>query len=52
MQKEAIIPVRPVRRYLAEEFRVDSWGTLEPLFDELLNRSISTVSELEVGFRV
>ena len=47
MQKEAIIPVRPVRRYLAEEFRVDSWGTLEPLFDELLNRSISTVSELE-----
>lgn len=47
MEKEAVIPSRPVRRYLAENFSVDSWATLEPLFEELLNRSISNVSELE-----
>jgi oligoendopeptidase F len=47
MQKEAVIPTRPERRYLAEEFRVDSWETLEPLFQELLEREISSVNELE-----
>ena len=47
MQKEAVIPVRPVRRYLAEEFRVRNWETLEPIFEELLERNISSVNELE-----
>ena len=47
MQKEAVIPTRPERRYLAEEFRVESWETLEPLFNELLERPISSMNELE-----
>lgn len=47
MQKEAVIPSRPARRYLAEEFRVDNWDTLQPLFDELLNREITSVGDLE-----
>ena len=47
MEKEAVIPTRPVRRYLAEEFRVDSWETLQPLFDELLTRELTSVSGLE-----
>ncbi|MGB1318429.1 MAG: M3 family metallopeptidase, partial [Flavobacteriales bacterium] len=47
MQKEATIPVRPDRIYLSEEFTVNAWQTLEPLFEELLNRQISGVSELE-----
>ncbi len=51
MQKEAIIPSRPVRRYLSEEFNVNSWNSLEPLFDELLNRSIDNVGELENWIR-
>ncbi len=47
MQKEAIIPTRPKRRYLSEEFSVETWDALEPHFEELLNRDIADVDSLE-----
>ena len=47
MQQEAIIPTRPARRYLNEEFSIESWQALEPVFQELANRQISSVSQLE-----
>lgn len=47
MQKEAVIASRAKRSYLAENFRIDSWEGLEPLFEELLNRNIANVDQLE-----
>lgn len=47
MEKEAVIPTRPKRKYLSEEFTVESWESLEPIFEELLNRQIDSVESLE-----
>lgn len=47
MEKEAVIPTRPVRRYVPETFKVDSWDNLQPMFDELLERQLNSVAELE-----
>lgn len=47
MEKEAVIPTRPVRRYVPETFKVESWETLQPMFDELLERPLNSVAELE-----
>ncbi len=41
------IPKRKPRTYLAEDFKVDTWETLLPYFDELQNRHITSVEELE-----
>lgn len=42
-----IIPERKPRTYLAAEFKVDSWETLKPYFEELNTRNIASVAELE-----
>lgn len=47
MHNEAVVPTRSKRNYLAEDFRVDSWKSLEPLFEELLNRPIGNAIQLE-----
>ncbi|MFM1874350.1 MAG: hypothetical protein RL266_87, partial [Bacteroidota bacterium] len=47
MLKEIAIPQRPTRTYLAEDFIVDSWESLKPLFDELLERKLGSVVELQ-----
>lgn len=47
MQKEATIPTRPARRYLPEEFKIDSWETLEPYFEELAQRELPSATALE-----
>lgn len=47
MEKEAVIPSRPKRRYLPEAFKVDSWATLKPILDELLQRDFDSVESLE-----
>ena len=47
MQKEALIPTRPSRRFLPEKFSVESWSSLEPYFEELLKREIKDVDALE-----
>lgn len=47
MQTEAMIPTRPARRYVPESFKVENWETLQPLFDELLERPLNSVTALE-----
>ena len=51
MQKEALIPTRPKRKYLSESFKVESWEALQPIFDELLNRELTSVESLEDWIR-
>lgn len=41
---------RPVRRFLAEDFKVTSWEEIQPLFDDLLARSINNMEELKAWF--
>ena len=47
MEKEATIPTRPKRKYLSETFKIDSWKSLEPILNELLERELSSVQKLE-----
>lgn len=44
---ELAIPKRKPRVYLEENFRIESWQTLQPYFDELKMREITSVEELE-----
>ena len=41
------IPNKPVREFVAENLIVDSWEKIQPLFDDLLERKINNVNELE-----
>jgi len=47
MSNTITIPVRPERKFVSEDLKIDSWGKIEPLFEDLLSRSISTTTELE-----
>ncbi|MBT6808784.1 MAG: M3 family oligoendopeptidase [Flavobacteriales bacterium] len=47
MTNTITIPVRPEREFVSEDLKIDSWGKIEPLFEDLLSRSISTTTELE-----
>ena len=47
MEKEAVIPTRPARKYLSEDFKIESWSLLEPILDELLERKIENSDDLE-----
>jgi oligoendopeptidase F len=47
MEKEAVIPKRPARKYLSEDFKIESWNSLEPILNELLERNIGNAEELE-----
>ncbi len=35
------------RHYLAADFKVTTWGNLEPIFEELKNRTLSSVTDLK-----
>ena len=41
---------RNKRRFLKEDFSVDTWGNLQPFFEELKSRKISSVEELRNWF--
>ena len=41
------IPTRPTRKFLPENLVIDSWEKLEPFYEELKSRSISTKEELK-----
>ncbi|HEY5825730.1 MAG TPA: M3 family metallopeptidase, partial [Cyclobacteriaceae bacterium] len=41
------IPKRPVRQFLPEDFKVTTWELLKPYFDDLVNRPISSLSDLK-----
>ena len=51
MIAELEIPKRPVRRFLAEDFKVTSWEALKPFFDDLLERKLESISDLKDWFR-
>ncbi|MFD2245683.1 M3 family oligoendopeptidase [Pontibacter ruber] len=41
------VPERKKRVYLSEDFKVDTWETIQPYFEELKSREINSVEELE-----
>ncbi len=41
------IPKRPKRNFLPEDFSITSWEKLKPYYDELLERELSGVKDLE-----
>lgn len=41
------IPTKPKRRFLSEDLVIDSWKKIEYFFEELLNRKISNITDLE-----
>ena len=41
------LPTRAKRRFLPDDFDIDSWKKLEPFFDNLKNRIIGSVEDLE-----
>ena len=41
------IPARPKRRFVNEDLVIDSWSEIKPLFENLLNRKINSVKDLE-----
>ena len=47
MQTTISIPRRPKRKFVSENLLIDSWGKIKPLFDNLLEREISSVNDLE-----
>jgi oligoendopeptidase F len=51
MTAQLEIPKRPVRKFLAEDFKVTSWDTLKPFFDDLLDRKLESMSDLKKWFR-
>ena len=42
------IPKRPERQFLPEDFKVTTWESLKPYFDDLVNRPVSSLQELKI----
>ena len=47
MKENISIPSRPKRNFVPVSFNIDSWNKVEPLFENLLKRSINSKKELE-----
>jgi len=47
MQNTIAIPTRPVRKFVPEDLIIDSWDKIKSLFDNLLEREITSATELE-----
>src|ERR1700749_1225331 len=46
------IDAKPAKRhYLKDNFKVETWDTIKPLFEELKNRPINSVQELKQWLR-
>ncbi len=45
--KTISIPTRPKRKFVSKNLAVDSWEKIKPLFEDLVEREISSVEELE-----
>ncbi len=48
MQSTIAIPTRPKRKFVPEDLIIDSWGKIKSLFDNLLEREITSAAELEI----
>lgn len=46
-----VIPQRNKRRFLPEDFQVDSWDAIQPFYRELEAREINSVQELQQWFQ-
>lgn len=44
---ELVIPTRPARKFLPEDFNVTTWDQLKGYFDQLLSRPIGSANDLE-----
>jgi len=44
------LPTKKARVFIAEDFKVTEWNEIEPFFNDLLNRKISSKEELEKWF--
>ena len=47
MNNTITIPTRPVRKFVSENLIIDSWDKIKSLFDNLVDRKISSATELE-----
>ena len=47
MQTTIAIPTRPKRKFVSENLVIDSWKKIKSLFDDLVEREISSVTDLE-----
>ena len=47
MQTTTSIPTRPKRKFVSENLLIDSWEKIKSLFNNLLEREISSVNDLE-----
>ena len=47
MDTTITIPTRPKRKFVPENIVIDSWDKIKSLFDNLINREISSVKDLE-----
>ena len=47
MKENISIPSRPKRNFVPESLNIDSWNKVEPLFENLFNRTINSKKELE-----
>jgi len=47
MNNTISIPTRPIRKFVPEDLRIDSWDKIKSLFDNLVEREISSGKELE-----
>jgi oligoendopeptidase F len=47
VKQQVILPVKPERRFLPKDLVVSSWENIKPFFGKLLDRKITSVSELE-----
>ncbi len=48
--EELILPTRKARKFIGEEFNLDSWETVKPLIENLVARQIENVGDLRQWF--
>ena len=47
MNNTLVIPKKPDRKFVSENLVIDNWSKVKPLYDDLLNRNIENVKNLE-----
>ena len=47
MENKIAIPSRPIRKFVPEDLVINSWNKIKSLFDNLVDREISSALELE-----
>ncbi|MEO1219438.1 MAG: M3 family oligoendopeptidase [Bacteroidota bacterium] len=50
MQQDFSNPIRRKRRFLPEDFKMTYWASLQPFYDQLLQRNLNTVADVRQWF--